>query len=128
MSEIPDELKYCSSHEWVSSVEDGVVTVGITDHAQDQLGDLVFIELPEIGAALDTKVECAVVESVKAASDIYSPVSGEVTEVNEALVDSPELVNDDAYGDGWLFKIRITDEAELEELLDAAGYQEIVDA
>ena len=128
MSEIPSELKYCSSHEWVSSMEDGVVTIGITDHAQDQLGDLVFVELPEIGQAFEAKAECAVVESVKAASDIYSPVSGEVTEVNEALMDSPELVNEDAYGDGWLFKLRITDGTELDSLLDAAGYQDVVDA
>ncbi len=128
MSDIPNELRYCRTHEWVSCVEDGVVTVGITDHAQDQLGDLVFVELPEVGEAFEAETECAVVESVKAASDIYSPVGGEVTEVNEALMDSPELVNDDPYGDGWLFKIAITDEAELDSLLDADGYQEVVDA
>lgn len=128
MSEIPNELKYCSSHEWASSVEDGVVTVGITDHAQDQLGDLVFVELPEVGQMLDAKAECAVVESVKAASDVYSPVSGEVAEINEALLDSPELVNDDPYGDGWLFKVRVTDETELDDLLDADGYRAEADA
>jgi len=128
MSDVPNELKYCSTHEWVSSVDDGVVTVGITDHAQDQLGDLVFVELPEIGQAFEAKAECAVVESVKAASDIYCPVSGEVTEVNEALMDSPELVNDDPYGDGWLFKVRLTDEAELDNLLDADGYHAAADA
>jgi len=128
MSDIPNELKYCSTHEWVSSVDDGVVTVGITDHAQDQLGDLVFVELPEVGQSLRQEAECAVVESVKAASDIYSPVNGEVSEINEALMDSPELVNDDPYGDGWLFKIRIADEAELDGLLDADGYREAADA
>ena len=127
MSEILNELKYCSSHEWVSSVDDGVVTIGITDHAQDQLGDLVFVELPEIGQVLELKGECAVVESVKAASDIYSPVSGEVAEINEALMDSPELVNEDPYGDGWLFKIRVTDETELDDLLDADGYRAAAD-
>ena len=127
MSEVLDELKYCSSHEWVSSVDDGIVTIGITDHAQDQLGDLVFVELPEIGQALEQKGECAVVESVKAASDIYSPVSGEVAEINEALMDSPELVNEDPYGDGWLFKVRVTDEAELDDLLDADGYRAAAD-
>jgi len=128
MSEVPNELKYCSSHEWVSSVDDGVVTIGITDHAQDQLGDLVFVELPEVGQALELKGECAVVESVKAASDVYSPVSGEVAEINEALMDSPELVNDDPYGDGWLFKIRLANEAELDNLLDADGYRAAADA
>jgi len=128
MSEVPNELKYCSSHEWVSGVDDGVVTIGITDHAQDQLGDLVFVELPEVGQALELKSECAVVESVKAASDVYSPVSGEVAEINEALMDSPELVNDDPYGDGWLFKVRLADESELDNLLDADGYRAAADA
>ncbi|MFC1602084.1 glycine cleavage system protein GcvH [Pseudomonadota bacterium] len=127
MSEVPNELKYCSSHEWVSSVDDGVVTIGITDHAQDQLGDLVFVELPETGQALELKGECAVVESVKAASDVYSPVSGEVAEINEALMDSPELVNEDPYGDGWLFKVRLADETELDNLLDADGYRAAAD-
>ncbi len=128
MSDVLDELRYCSTHEWVSSVDKGVVSIGITDHAQDQLGDLVFVELPEVGQVFEAEGECAVVESVKAASDIYSPVSGEVVEVNEALMDSPELVNDDPYGDGWLFKIRITDETELDNLLDADGYREVADA
>ncbi|MCF6353829.1 MAG: glycine cleavage system protein GcvH [Candidatus Polarisedimenticolaceae bacterium] len=128
MSDIPNELRYCRTHEWVSSAEDGVVTVGITDHAQDQLGDLVFVELPEIGDPFEAEAECAVIESVKAASDIYCPVAGEITEVNEALMDSPELVNDDPYGDGWLFRIAITDEADLDSLLDADGYQEVLDA
>ncbi len=128
MSEVPNELKYCDSHEWISSVEAGVVTVGITDHAQDQLGDMVFVELPEVGQTFEIKGECAVVESVKAASDIYCPVSGEVVEINEMLADSPELVNDDPYGDGWLFKIRLSNEAELDSLLDADAYQAAIDA
>ncbi len=128
MSEVPNKLKYCDSHEWISSVDAGVTTIGITDHAQDQLGDMVFVELPEVGQAFEVKDECAVVESVKAASDIYCPVSGEVIEVNEALADSPELVNEDPYGDGWLFKIRLANEAELDNLLDADGYQAAIDA
>ena len=128
MSEVPNELKYCDSHEWISSVDAGVATIGITDHAQDQLGDMVFVELPEVGQEFEAKGECAVVESVKAASDIYSPVSGEVVEVNESLADSPELVNDDPYGDGWLFKIRLSNEAELDGLLDADGYKAMVEA
>lgn len=128
MSDIPNKLRYCRTHEWVSSAEDGVVTVGITDHAQDQLGDLVFVELPEVGDPFEAETECAVIESVKAASDIYCPVAGEIAEVNEALMDSPELVNDDPYGDGWLFKIAITDEADLDSLLDADGYLEVLDA
>jgi len=128
MNEVPNTLKFCSTHEWVSGVDDGVITVGITDHAQGQLGDLVFIELPEIGLLVEAKTECAVVESVKAASDIYSPVNGEVVDTNEALVDSPELVNDDPYGDGWLFKIRVNDESELNKLLDANEYLKIMEA
>jgi len=128
MSEVPNELKYCDSHEWISCADAGVATVGITDHAQDQLGDMVFVELPEVGQAFELKDECAVVESVKAASDIYCPASGEVVEVNEALADSPELVNEDPYGDGWLFKIRLSNEAELDNLLDADAYQAAIDA
>lgn len=128
MSDIPSDLRYCRTHEWVSSVDNGVVTVGITDHAQEQLGDLVFVELPEAGMTIEAKGECAVVESVKAASDIYSPVSGEVVEVNEALADSPELINDDPYGDGWIFKIRMIDEGDLDNLLDADAYREASEA
>ena len=119
MSNIPDNLKYAKSHEWLSEV-DGVGTVGITDHAQNELTDIVFVELPEIGKALTAGAVCAVVESVKSASDIYSPVSGEVVEVNSVLVDNPERVNNDPYGEGWFFKLRIT--ADAEGLLDAAGY------
>ena len=122
MSNVPTELRYAKSHEWVRDEGDGTVTVGISDHAQEQLGDLVFVELPEVGDSLDAGNECAVVESVKAASDIYSPVSGEVIEVNQALADAPETVNEDAFGNGWLFKVRLSDSAQLDELLDAEGY------
>jgi glycine cleavage system H protein len=124
MSMIPPELKYTESHEWVRDDGDGTVTVGITDHAQDALGDLVFVELPEIGRQLAAKDACAVVESVKAASDIYSPVAGEVTAANEALEGAPETINEDAYGDGWIFKVKLSDRASLDELLDAAGYEQ----
>jgi glycine cleavage system H protein len=126
MSEIPNDLKYCDSHEWVSAPQDGIVTVGITDHAQAQLGDLVFVELPEVGATVTAEGECAVVESVKAASDIYSPVNGEVVEVNDTLADAPETINSDPYGEGWIFKVRLNDESELSGLLDAEAYAEIV--
>jgi glycine cleavage system H protein len=124
MSEIPSELRYSESHEWVSQEEDGVVKVGITDHAQAQLGDLVFVELPEEGATFGQGDACAVVESVKAASDIYCPVSGEIVAVNEALVDAPETVNNDPYNDGWLFSVRLDDADELESLMDAEAYKD----
>lgn len=127
MSELPTELKYAATHEWVRDEGDGIVSVGITDHAQDALGDVVFVELPEVGLVLSLGEEAGVVESVKAASDIYAPVSGEVIEVNSVLEDEPETVNNSPYGDGWFYKLRISDPAELEELLDAAGYQEAVD-
>jgi glycine cleavage system H protein len=122
VSNIPDDLKYAQSHEWVRVDEDGIATVGISDHAQDALGDIVFVELPEPGATVNAKDEVAVVESVKAASDIYSPVSGEIVAINEALVDAPETVNSVPYDDGWFFKVRISDEAELGELMDAETY------
>ena len=128
MSNIPTELRYAKSHEWIRDEGDGTATVGITDHSQEQLGDLVFVELPEIGSSLEQGGECAVVESVKAASDVYSPVSGEVVEVNEQLVDGPEMVNNDAFGDGWLFKLKIEDPGQLQELLDADGYAEMLAA
>ena len=128
MSTVPTELKYARSHEWVRDEGDGSVTVGITDHAQELLGDLVFVELPEVGDTLAAGSECAVVESVKAASDVYSPVSGEVTAINEALVDAPESVNEDAFGQGWLFKVKLADADALDELLDAAGYSEVMQA
>ncbi|WP_206484069.1 glycine cleavage system protein GcvH [Thalassotalea sp. G2M2-11] len=127
MSNIPSELKYATSHEWVRNEGDGIVTVGITEHAQDLLGDMVFVELPEVGENVSTGDDVAVAESVKAASDIYAPVSGEIVEVNEDLEDSPELVNSDAFGDGWLFKVKLDDESELEALLDAEGYASSID-
>ena len=123
MSNIPDNLKYTKSHEWVKDEGDGSVTVGITDHAQELLGDLVFVELPEVGAELSAGSECAVVESVKAASDVYSPVDGEVLAVNEDLADSPEAINEDPYG-AWIFKLKLSDPAQLDGLLDAAAYAE----
>ncbi|MCP4040951.1 MAG: glycine cleavage system protein GcvH [Gammaproteobacteria bacterium] len=122
MSEIPEELRYTQSHEWVRQEGEGIVTVGITDHAQEQLGDLVFVELPEVGRELSIEEEFGVVESVKTASDLYAPLSGEVVEVNEELADAPELVNNDAYGDGWLLKLKLADEGELDTLLDSATY------
>ncbi len=124
MSEIPSELRYSESHEWAEQLEDGVIRIGVTDHAQEQLGDLVFVELPEEGEAVSRGDACAVVESVKAASDIYSPITGEVVTVNETLADSPETVNNDPYGDGWLFTVRAADDGELDELMDADSYQE----
>ena len=125
MSSLPAELKYASSHEW-ARLEDGVITVGITDHAQIALGDVVYVELPDIGAELHAQDEAGVVESVKAASDIYSPMSGEVIAINEELEDAPELINKDPYGDGWFFKVKISDEAELENLLSADDYQSAI--
>lgn len=127
MSNIPAELKYATSHEWVRNEGDGIVTVGITEHAQELLGDMVFVELPEVGESVSTGDDVAVAESVKAASDIYAPISGEVVEVNEELEDSPELVNSDAFGDGWMFKIKLEDESELANLLDAEGYENSID-
>lgn len=127
MSNIPSELKYATSHEWVRNEGDGIVTVGITEHAQELLGDMVFVELPEVGESVSTGDDVAVAESVKAASDIYAPVAGEVVEVNEELEDSPELVNSDAFGDGWMFKIKLEDASELESLLDAEGYANSID-
>lgn len=121
MSHTPAELKYAATHEWVR-VEGDIVTVGITDHAQDALGDLVYVELPEVGDALSAGDEAGVVESVKAASDIYAPISGEVLEVNEALADSPEVVNTEPYDGGWLYKIRLKDSSELDKLLSADEY------
>jgi glycine cleavage system H protein len=127
VSDFPTELKYANSHEWARLEIDGIVVVGITNHAQDALGDIVFIELPESGAEVDAGAEIAVVESVKAASDIYSPVSGEVVDVNSALEDEPELVNGSPYEDGWLFTIKISSSEDLSNLLDAEGYQAIVE-
>ena len=126
MSDTPKDLLYTKSHEWVRNEGDGTVTIGITDHAQEQLGDLVFVDLPEVGSKLSAGDDCAVVESVKAASDVYSPVSGEVIEVNEALDGSPETINEDAFGDGWMFKLRLDSADELEALLDADAYDALV--
>ena len=123
MSNIPVELKYAKSHEWVRTNDDGSVTVGISDSAQDQLGDMVFIEVPEVGMTVTAEEACAVVESVKAASDVYAPIGGEIVEVNENLADSPEMVNTDAYGDGWIFRMQPSDAAELGALMDADAYE-----
>lgn len=125
MSNVPTELKYAKSHEWAKDEGDGTLTVGITDHAQEQLGDLVFVDLPEAGDSVEAGSDCAVVESVKAASDIYSPVSGEIVAVNAALAESPEMVNEAPYGDGWLFKVKMSDVSELDNLLDASAYAEV---
>ncbi|MCY1299730.1 Glycine cleavage system H protein [compost metagenome] len=127
MSNIPADLRYAASHEWARLEADGSVTVGISDHAQEALGDVVFVELPEIGKQLAAGQEAGVVESVKAASDIYAPIGGEVIAVNDALTDSPELVNGDPYG-AWFFKLKPSDVAELDKLLDAAGYKAAADA
>ena len=125
MSNVPGNLKYSESHEWVAVLDDGSVRIGITDHAQELLGDMVFVELPDLGRNVAAKEECAVVESVKAASDVYSPVSGEIVEVNEALNDGPELVNKDPYGDGWIMRIRPSDAGELAALLPADAYAKV---
>ena len=123
-NDVPSELKYTKSHEWVRMDDDGIATIGITDHAQELLGDLVFVELPEVGTELGVGAECAVVESVKAASDVYSPLSGEVVEANETLAESPETINQDAYEEGWIFRLRLADPSELDGLLDADSYAE----
>ncbi|TNF32640.1 MAG: glycine cleavage system protein GcvH [Gammaproteobacteria bacterium] len=127
MSHTPDNLRYAPSHEWARLEADGTVTVGITDHAQDALGDVVFVELPEIGNSYDAGQQAGVVESVKAASDIYAPVAGEVIAVNDAIVDAPETINNDPYEGGWFFKLKPANTAELDKLLDAAGYQAACD-
>lgn len=127
MSEIPSDLAYTKTHEWIQQDDDGSVLVGITDYAQESLGDLVFVELPEVGETLSAGDACAVVESVKAASDIYAPVTGEVLEVNDDLTDSPEHVNQDAYGSGWLMKIKLADESDLDDLLDADAYEQFIE-
>ena len=124
MSEIPEDLRYLASHEWARQNADGTVTIGITDYAQESLGDVVYIELPEVGAQVTAHEEAGVVESVKAASDIFSLVSGEVVEVNEILADEPELVNESPYADGWFFRVRPEDINELDDSLDAEGYAE----
>jgi len=125
MNEIPGDLKFKTSHEWVRVEQDGTVTVGISDHAQDLLGDIVFVELPDIGTQMNAEDEVAIVESVKAASDIYSPVSGEIIEVNELLLDNPETVNESPYSDGWFYKIQPDDLDEINELLSPEEYSEV---
>lgn len=128
MSKVPENLKFTKSHEWVKVEVDGSVTVGITDHAQDLMGDMVFIDLPDVGKEVTAGKDCAVVESVKAASDVYAPVTGEIVETNKAAADAPETVNKDPYGDGWLFRINPRHESELTALLDANAYEQILAA
>jgi len=128
MSNIPSDLKYLKSHEWLSIDDDGIATVGVSHHAQELLGDLVFVELPEIGTILNASDDAGVVESVKAASDIYAPVSGEIVEVNQALSDTPELINNDPYGVGWIFKMQPSDDGELNQLLDADEYKALIES
>jgi glycine cleavage system H protein len=127
MKEIPGDLKFLKSHEWARVEEGGRVTVGISDHAQGQLGDLVYVELPNVGDSVEAGAGCAVVESVKAASDVYAPVSGKVVAVNEALNDKPETINEDAFGDGWIFAIQADDLSELDELLGPDEYAEQIE-
>lgn len=124
MEMLPKELQYAETHEWVREEEDGTMAVGITEHAQSLLGELVFVQLPEIGVAVHAGDEVCVVESVKAASDVYSPISGKIVAINEALEESPSLINQDPYGDGWLFTIAPKDKSEMEHLLDHKAYQE----
>jgi glycine cleavage system H protein len=126
MSNIPKDLKYTKSHEWVKPNADGSVTVGITHHAQDLMGDMVFVDLPTAGTQVTSGKECGVVESVKAASDVYAPVSGEIVEANAALSDSPETVNKDPYGAGWMFRLKPASKADVEALLDAKAYEALV--
>ena len=127
MSEVPADLRYTRSHEWVKDNGDGTVTVGITDHAQDALGDIVFVETPDVGRQVAAEEACAVVESVKAASDIYAPVAGEVVDANQVLADTPDAINQSPYEDGWIFTLRLKDPADLSQLMDAEAYQSVVD-
>ena len=128
MSNIPTELRYAKSHEWVRIEEDGSLVVGISDHAQDQLGDVVYVELPEIGQVLSIGDEAGVVESVKAASDVYSPVSGEVIEINPLLEDDPEMINTQPYEDGWFYKLQPSDSVELDDLMNSDSYCEFINS
>ena len=127
MSEIPGDLKFLKTHEWVRVDGDGKVTVGISDHAQGLLGDLVYVELPNVGDRVEAGNACAVVESVKAASDVYAPVTGKVAAVNSALADKPETINEDAYGEGWLFQLELEDAEQLNDLLAPDDYAEQLD-
>jgi glycine cleavage system H protein len=122
MSKTPKELKYTKSHEWARVEKDGSVTIGITDHAQSLLGDMVFVELPKVGASVTAGKECAVVESVKAASDVYAPIGGTVLAINDAVTGSPEIVNKDAYGEGWMFRIKPANAGDVNALLDSTAY------
>ncbi len=122
MSDNPEQLCYTESHEWLRQLDNGIAEVGITDHAQSLLGDIVYVELPEVGSTVAAGTEVVVVESVKAASDAYSPVSGEVTEVNESLNETPEIINQDAFGEGWIYRLKLADASEIDALLDAAAY------
>lgn len=124
MSEIPADLKYIDTHQWVRVADDGTATVGITDFAQEQLGDVVYIGLPEVGETVRGGEEAGVAESVKSASDVFSPVTGEVIAINEALEEEPEIVNDDPYGEGWMFRVKLADKGELDALMDADAYGE----
>ena len=125
MNEIPGDLRFKKSHEWVRVEADGSVTIGISDHAQDLLGDIVFVELPEIGTQMSAEDEVAIVESVKAASDVYSPISGEIIEVNEVLLDNPEIINESPYHEGWFYKLQPSDSEEINELLSPEQYGDI---
>ena len=125
MSDIPGDLKFLSSHEWARVESDGTITIGISDHAQDLLGDIVFVELPEVGQTLDAETDAAIVESVKAASDVYSPLSGEVMEVNSLLEDQPEIINTSPYEDGWFYKLTPSDMGELNNLLSPEDYSDV---
>jgi glycine cleavage system H protein len=125
MANIPENLKYLESHEWAKIEDDGTVTVGISDHAQELLGDIVFVELPQVGSSVAKQADVAVVESVKAASDVYSPVSGEIIATNENLENAPETVNSSPYDDGWFFKIKPTNIEEVSDLLDAEAYKQL---
>lgn len=127
MSNVPGDLKYSKEHEWLRKEADGSYTVGITEHAQELLGDMVFVDLPDVGTTVSAGDDCAVAESVKAASDIYAPIGGEIVAVNDSLNDSPELVNSAPYGEGWIFKIKANDEAEVAALLDATGYSALLE-
>ncbi len=122
MSEIPSDLRYANNHEWLRVEDDGTVVIGISDHAQGELGDMVYVELPEPGMSYDQGEACAVIESVKAASDIYAPLSGEIVQANGELEDSPELVNSDPYGEGWLFRMIPSDPAQIDGLMNAEAY------
>ena len=128
MTETPGDLKYSKNHEWARANEDGSVTIGITDHAQDQLGDLVYVEVPEQGQEVEADEACAVVESVKAASDVYAPIAGTVIEANEALADKPEVVNQDSYGEGWLMRLKPASDDAVDGLMDADAYREFVES